>query len=49
MERKSYNTTLIVDLMKRLKLLAVEEDARVNDLIEEAIEDLPAIYDNKSK
>jgi len=48
-ERKNYNTTLRVDLIKRLKFLSVEEDARVNDLLEEAIEDLLIKYENKSK
>jgi hypothetical protein len=36
-ERKAYTTTLRTDLMKELKLLAVEMDKRHNDLIEEAI------------
>jgi hypothetical protein len=49
LERKNYNTTLRVDLIKRLKFLSVEEDARVNDLLEEAIEDLLEKYENKSK
>ena len=49
MERKNYNTTLRVDLIKKLKFLAVKENARVNDLLEEAIEDLLVKYKNKSK
>jgi hypothetical protein len=48
-ERKNYNTTLRVDLIKKLKFLAVKEDSRVNDLLEEAIGDLLAKYENKSK
>ena len=48
-ERKNYNTTLRVDLVKKLKFLSVEEDARVNDLLEEAIEDLLIKYENKPK
>jgi len=48
-ERKNYNTTLRVDLIKKLKFLSVDEDARVNDLLEEAIEDLLIKYENKSK
>ena len=48
-ERKNYNTTLRVDLIKKLKFLSVEEDARVNDLLEEAIEDLLIKYENKPK
>lgn len=49
LERKNYNTTLRVDLIKKLKFLAVEEDGRVNDLLEEAIEDLLKKYKKKSK
>jgi len=49
LERKNYNTTLRVDLIKKLKFLAVEEDDRVNNLLEEAIEDLLKKYENKSK
>ena len=45
LERKNYNTTLRVDLIKKLKFLSVEEDARVNDLLEEAIEDLLEKYE----
>jgi len=48
-ERKNYNTTLRIDLIKKLKFLAVEEDSRINDLLEEAIEDLLVKYENKSK
>ena len=48
-ERKNYNTALRVDLIKKLKFLSVQEDARVNDLLEEAIEDLLIKYENKSK
>ena len=44
-ERKSYNTTIRADLMKQVKLLAVEEDRRQNDLLEEAIKDLLKKYD----
>ena len=43
-ERKSYNTTLRVDLMKALKILAVESDKRQNELLEEAIQDLLKKY-----
>jgi len=48
-KRKNYNTTLQIDLMKKLKILAVEEDTRANDLLEEAIEDLLKKYDKESK
>ena len=47
-EPKICNTTLIADLIEKLKLLAVEADTRVNDLLEEAIEDLLTKYENKS-
>ena len=47
--RKNYNTTVRIDLIKKLKILAVEKDARVNDLLEEAIEDLLAKYEKKSE
>ena len=49
LERKNYNTTLRVDLIKKLKFLAVEEDARVNNLLEKAIEDLLKKYEKKYK
>ena len=49
LERKNYNTTLRVDLIKKLKFLAVEEAARVNNLLEEAIEDLLKKYEKKYK
>jgi hypothetical protein len=46
-ERKNYNTTLRADFIKALKILAVEEDRRVNDLLEEAICDLLLKYGKK--
>jgi hypothetical protein len=48
-DRKNYNTTLRIDLIKKLKFLAVEEDKRVNDLMEEAIEDLLEKYERGKK
>jgi hypothetical protein len=48
-DRKNYNTTLRIDLIKRLKFLAVEEEKRVNDLMEEAIEDLLKKYERGKK
>jgi len=47
--RIPYNTTLDADLLKQLKFLSVEVDKRQNDLLEEAIKDLLAKHDNKSK
>jgi hypothetical protein len=43
-KRKNYNTTLRADLIKKLKILAAEEDVRANDLLEEAIELLLTKY-----
>jgi len=48
-KRKNYNTTLRVDLIKNLKMLAVENDVRANDLLEEAIQDLLKKYEKKAK
>jgi hypothetical protein len=45
--RKNYNTTLRIDLIKEIKILAAEKDARVNDLLEEAIQDLLKKYEKK--
>jgi hypothetical protein len=43
-KRKNYNTTLRTDLIRSLKILAAETDSRVNDLLEEAIQDLILKY-----
>lgn len=37
MARKAINTIIDVDLMKEIKLLAIEEDCEINDLIEEGL------------
>ncbi|MEW5722771.1 MAG: ribbon-helix-helix domain-containing protein [Thermodesulfobacteriota bacterium] len=39
-ERKSYNTTLRTDLVKKLRILAAHLEKRQNELVEEAIQDL---------
>lgn len=39
-KRKNFNTTIRLDLIRKLKILAAEKDVRANDLLEEAIEDL---------
>ena len=39
-----YNTTLDVDLLREIKILAAQLDLRQNDLIEEAIQDLIEKY-----
>ena len=46
-KRKMYNTTLDVDLMRELKILAAKLDLRQNDLMEEAIQDLIKKYEHK--
>ena len=46
-ERVHYTTTLKVNLLKRLKYLAIEKNKRHNDLLEEAIQDLLKKYKNK--
>jgi hypothetical protein len=48
-KRRNYNTTLKIELMKELKILAVGEEKRVNDLMEEAIQDLLEKYKTKEK
>lgn len=40
MERKNFTTTLRSDLIKKLKLLAVHKERKMNELLEEAIQDL---------
>ena len=45
--RKMYNTTLDVDLLRELKILAAKLDLRQNDLMEEAIQDLITKYEHK--
>ena len=44
-KRKMYNTTLDVDLLRDLKILAAKLDLRQNDLMEEAIQDLIKKYE----
>ena len=46
-KRKMYNTTLDVDLLRELKILAAKLDLRQNDLMEEAIQDLIKKYEHK--
>ena len=46
--RKSNNTTLRVDLLKQLRILAAELEKRQNDLLEEAIQDLLEKYEKES-
>ncbi len=46
-ERKGFNTTIRTDLLRGLKILAAEKDLRINDLLEEAMEDLLKKYEKK--
>jgi len=46
-ERKSYNTTLRKDILKKIRILAALTDKRQNDLIEEALLDLLRKYTKK--
>ncbi len=47
--RKMYNTTLDVDLLREIKILAAQLDLRQNDLIEEAIQDLIEKYKHQEQ
>jgi hypothetical protein len=40
MQRKQFTTTIREDYLKKIKILAIQEDKRVNDILEEAIEKL---------
>jgi hypothetical protein len=47
---KSYiNTTVNTDLLRSLKVLAAQEGFRLNQLLEEAIQDLLKKYEKKTK
>ena len=47
---KSYiNTTVNTDLLKSLKMLAVQKETRLNELLEEAILDILKKYEKKDK
>ena len=49
MKRKQFTTTLREDYLKKIKILAIEEDKSVNDMLEEAIEWLLKKYAKKPK
>jgi hypothetical protein len=47
--KKSYiNTTVATDILKSLKILAVQEGMRLNQLLEESIQDLLEKYEKKA-
>ena len=45
--KKRLNTTIDHDLLKQFKILAVQEDKRLNQLLEESIQDVLAKYESK--
>ena len=45
--KKRLNTTIDDDLLKQFKILAVEEDKRLNQLLEESIRDVLAKYESE--
>jgi len=47
--RKTYATPLNVDLMKKVKHLAIDLERNHNSLIEEALSDLLEKYEKKAK
>ncbi len=44
MAKITYNTRLEEELVKRFKILAIEQGKRQNDILEEALEDLLKKY-----
>ena len=48
-ERKGYTATLRIDPVKKLKILAAVQDRKINDLREEAFEDLLKKYGRPTK
>ena len=49
-KEKSYiNTTVNTDILRSLKVLAAQNGVRMNQLLEEAIQDLLKKYDKKTK
>ena len=49
MNRKPFTTTLREDYLKKVKILAIENEKSVNVLLEEAIEWLLKKYEKKTK
>lgn len=47
-ERSQYTMRLDSDLMKKVKILAIEEGKKANNIIEEALNDLLKKYDISS-
>jgi len=49
MEKILYNTRVDKELLKEFKILAIKEEKRQNELLEEAIQDLLKKYEKKGK
>ena len=49
MPRKKFTTSLDIDLLKKLKKLAIDLDTNANDLIEEGIKLILKKYQKKAK
>jgi hypothetical protein len=48
-DRKTHNTSLRIDVIRKLKILSAETDLPQNRLIEEALTDLFKKYEQQSK
>jgi hypothetical protein len=48
-EKTYINTTVTTDILKSLKVLAAHEGKRLNQLLEEAIQDLLKKYEKKGE
>jgi hypothetical protein len=48
-KRVQFNTPIDETLLKRLKILAIEKNSRINDLLEQAIEDFLKKHTPKEK
>ena len=46
-KRKMYNTTIDIDLMRKIKILAARLEVRQNDILEEAIQNLLEKYNDQ--
>ncbi len=49
MDKITYNTRMDKELMKQFKILAIEQEKRQNQMLEEAIRDLLIKYGKKAK
>jgi len=49
MAKITYNTRLEEELVKKFKILAIEQRKRQNDILEEAIQDLLKKYESQNK